>query len=271
MIWIYMVITFLAMTTLVKGHLKCNFTESTENKLCVGQLGKPLTFHLPVETNTKKKLTHDSCVIIRITNDSEASIMDFKGKERFTYFNKGSFQLNKATKADSGSYTLETYNFTSGELLTKTVIQLEIQAPVSKPVVSQTCLSLEQMKVSCSSEGDGAEIILSLDNNLLIQRRATAKQNALSVVVSLRSELIGNLTCDVQNNVSREQTVIQLTSCSSSVLGHLSVTLVIAVMAGIAFLFLFLAVVVSIKHCKKTPSPVTEGKRHIKCLAKFCM
>ncbi|GLD46651.1 uncharacterized protein AKAME5_000098700 [Lates japonicus] len=41
----------------------------------------------------------------------------------------------------------------------------EPTAPVSKPDVSQTCLSPEQMAVSCSSDGDGVEFILTLDGH----------------------------------------------------------------------------------------------------------
>ncbi len=48
---------------------------------------------------------------------------------------------------------------------------MRLPAAVSKPAVSQKCLSPEQMKVSCSSEGDGIEFILTLDSQLLTQTR----------------------------------------------------------------------------------------------------
>ncbi|XP_035761281.1 uncharacterized protein LOC118453808 [Neolamprologus brichardi] len=93
------------------------------------------------------------------------------------------------------------------------------QAPVSKPTLSQTCLSPEQMKISCFSEGDGVQLILSLDGQIMEQTRPkkTDKHNVLNIAISLRGQLMGNLTCIVQNNVSREQRVIRLRNCTAPV------------------------------------------------------
>lgn len=93
-------------------------------------------------------------------------------------------------------------------------------APVSEPAISQTCLSPEQKTVSCFSEGDEVEFTLSLHDNSLIQTRPkkTDKHNVLNIAISLHGQLMGNLTCIVQNNVSREQRVIRLRSCTGRVM-----------------------------------------------------
>ena len=119
-----------------------------------------------------------------------------------------------------------------------TTLYICLSAPVSKPAVSQTCLSPEQMNISCSSMGDGVEFILTLDGLLLMQTRDHSQSQSCStldtpslsgstdnqhrakistITISVPGQLTGNLMCNVQNNVSREETVIQLASCKGSV------------------------------------------------------
>ncbi|XP_047464008.1 uncharacterized protein LOC125021829 [Mugil cephalus] len=213
MIWTFMIITSLATTALSKGSVECNLTNPTATtKKCFGKLGAPLIFHLPTST-TKLTLKKDSDIIFKLVDNTDVLDVNHKEGKKMTFFNNGTLKLNKASKEDSGDYVLEIYNSVTGRFLNKINITVQIQAPVSKPAVSQTCLSPEQMMVSCSSEGGGAEIILSLDNNLWIHSGAAETHN---VTVSLYGQMTGNLTCDVQNYFSREQMVIQLTSCSSS-------------------------------------------------------
>ena len=112
-----------------------------------------------------------------------------------------------------------------------------LSAPVSEPAVSQMCFSPEEMKVSCSSEGDVKEFSLSLDGYILMQTRnhnqskrnwtvdtqsltgITDKQdkaNVSSVSIRLHGHLTGNLMCRVWNNISRDEKVIHLKSCKGT-------------------------------------------------------
>ncbi|XP_047462227.1 uncharacterized protein LOC125020777 [Mugil cephalus] len=266
MIWIYMIISSLATAALSKGCVECNLTKPTiTTKQCFGKLGEPLMFHLP--TSTKKfTLKKNSDIIFSLMKNTDLTDTNSEKDKRMTFFNNGTFKLNKASKEDSGDYLLETFDSTNGLSVHIIHIHVEIQAPVSKPAVSQTCLSAEQMMVSCSSEGDGAEIILSLDNNLLNHSGAVEKHN---ITVSLNGQMTGNLKCDVQNNVSREQTVIQLTRCSGNISSHLS-PLTVALISSVATLLPLLAVILGIKRFNnttsnktprnKTTSPVTVSK-----------
>ncbi|XP_056253916.1 CD48 antigen-like [Seriola aureovittata] len=205
--------------------MECNLSEPTGDQQCLGALGEPLIFYLPSGTNKQTTLKKNTQSILRITINT--GVINSKYNDHSAFFTNGTFKLEKVTMNDSGDYVLETHGFTDGLLLHKINIHIEIQdyclsAPVSEPALSQMCLSSEQMKVSCSSEGDGVEFIWTLDGNLLIQTRAesTLKHHAPSVpnvTISLHGQLTGILTCNVRNNVSTKETFIHLTSCKDSI------------------------------------------------------
>lgn len=106
-----------------------------------------------------------------------------------------------------------------------------LPALVSKPAVSQMCLSPEQMNISCSSEGDEVEFTLTLDGHLLLQTKGRNlsqsswtinsqtedKSSVSNVTISLYGQLTGHLVCHVRNNVSRDETIVHLTSCKGTV------------------------------------------------------
>ncbi|XP_071317336.1 uncharacterized protein [Trachinotus anak] len=259
--FIYMIITML--TALAKGAMECNLSEATGPQQCLGALGKPLIFLLTNGTNKKTSLRRNSDVILDIKGDCDAAVLiTNKYSDRSAFFANGTFNLETVTKNDSGDYTFERYDH-DGKLLQKIDIHLEIQAPVSEPAVSQMCLSPEQMKVSCSSEGDRVEFILTLDSNLLIQTRAgnTDKQltaGVSNVTIILHGQLTGVLTCNVRNNVSREETFIHLTSCKGS--PSLLCLVTAAVTASIASLLLLLVLFLGITHFSKKTRPKTVNK-----------
>lgn len=104
-------------------------------------------------------------------------------------------------------------------IATDTADYICLSALVSKPAVSQVCLSPEQKTVSFSSEGDEVEFILLLDDNLLIKTQPKIAENhsISNVTISLHGELMGKLMCIVQNNISREQTIIHLIRCAGNI------------------------------------------------------
>ena len=94
---------------------------------------------------------------------------------------------------------------------------------MSKPAVSQKCLSPERMNITCSSLGDGVEFSLTLDEHLLMQTRdhrftqsPLTEHSVSNIIIGLHGQLTGKLMCNVQNNVSKEETVIHLISCKGS-------------------------------------------------------
>ncbi|XP_039474257.1 uncharacterized protein LOC120442254 isoform X2 [Oreochromis aureus] len=224
MILIYMIITAPAMTAVAQGTLQllnrsseCNLTQPGP-QTCFGVLGEPLVFYIPNKPHIKTSLKTSTDNILTLKNDTLISLNE-KYKNRTIFFTNGTLKLNKAAKNDSGEYSMETHNSTEGVLLYAVNIHLHILAPVSEPAVTQMCLSPKQMTVSCSSEGDEVEFILSLDDKLLIQTKANGIENnsVSNVTINLPGQLMGNLTCVAQNNVSRKQNIIHLTSCTAPV------------------------------------------------------
>ncbi|XP_071317620.1 cell adhesion molecule CEACAM5-like [Trachinotus anak] len=239
----------------MQGAMECKLSEATGAQQCLGALGEPLIFYLPTGTNKQSVLTKDTHIILKVTNNT--GVINSKYSDRSAFFTNGTFKLETVTKEDSGDYLLETHRLTDGVLLHKNNINLQIQAPVSEPAVSQMCLSLEQMKVSCCSEGDGVEFVLTLDSNLLIQTRAgsTDKQltaNVPKITIILHGQLTGVLTCNVRNNFSREETFVHLTNCKASI----SHSLVVAVRVGVVTLLL-VALCLAVYRVQKKTRPKT--------------
>ncbi|XP_055358066.1 uncharacterized protein LOC121202735 [Betta splendens] len=177
--------------------------------------------------------------------------------------NKPTSEVSNVTISLHGQLTGNLACITQNDISSEqTVIQLRsCKAPVSKPEVSQTCLSPEQSVVCCSTEGDGVEFIWRLNNNILIQTRAESTNKPTSevsnVTISLHGQLTGNLACITQNDISSEQTVIQLRSCRGSIHSPF-VTVTVAVIASVCTLLLRLALFLYVRHLHKTPRPVAD-------------
>ncbi|CAI5642996.1 unnamed protein product [Oreochromis niloticus] len=240
MILVYMIVTTLARTALAQGALECNLTQPGPQK-CFGVLDEPLIFYLPTDTHTKTSLKKNASNILTLSHYSLSAINE-KYKNHITVFKNGTFKINKSTKNDSGEYMVEIHSSTNGSLLHTKNIYLDIQ---------------EQKIISCSSEGDEVEFMLSLDDNLLLQTttKSTEKHSISKVTVTLHGQLVGKLACIVQNDVSSGQKIIHVTSCTGTVV-------TVAVVASIGTLLLVLAVFLGVKHFNKKTDPMTVNKDH---------
>nr|XP_020494002.1 uncharacterized protein LOC109987310 isoform X2 [Labrus bergylta] len=276
----YVIITALAATALAQGSIECNFHEATGTQQCYGAVGQLLIFHLPNTADTDVRLKKDKKYMIlkSYKNQIESLHEEYANHSNQTeLYTKGRLELGKATKKHSGDYMLHEYTI-KGTLIRKVNVHVEIEAPVSKPAVSQTCSS-EQINISCSSEGDGVEFRLTLDGNLLMQTRdnsqflnssrvniqsltgtrTTQDEPSLKhVTISLKGQLAGSLMCIVWNNVSREETVIQLKICTVPSLQGISI-LVVSVAVTASFLAVLLGCILIILRKNQTPSAVNEG------------
>ncbi|KAK2828105.1 hypothetical protein Q5P01_019139 [Channa striata] len=106
MIFFYIIITALPTTALTKGVFECKVSEHSGPQQCTGALGEPLRFYLPTNIKTVKKNNNKILTVIKtkmVAINTEYS--NWSGS-----FTNGTFQLNTATKLDSGDYQLETYN-----------------------------------------------------------------------------------------------------------------------------------------------------------------
>ncbi|XP_070994717.1 uncharacterized protein [Oncorhynchus clarkii lewisi] len=140
-------------------------------------------------------------------------IRDTTIEDRVHFFiNNGTFRLNNTRRNDSGEYLLEKYNSegkynsdgTSG-------LQLFIEAPVSSPQLSSECQSHGEMRVSCSSEGDGPQYSWTLDGQTL--NETDAPPDNKTNTITLKKGLSGDLTCTVRNNINRNSVSSRISHC----------------------------------------------------------
>ncbi|KAM9728386.1 uncharacterized protein ACNS7B_016334 [Menidia menidia] len=250
---INLLITVLVATDLVKGVLECNVTKPTETQQCFGALGEPLILHLPINESIKTGLKKGTQFSVRFNGISQKDTNAETSKSRnpFTQLDNGTLRIDQTTKNDAGVYQLEVHSSVDGKCIQETNISLKILAAVTQPAVSHRCLSAEQMTVSCSAEGDEVDFTLSLDNNILIHSRpeSTESQSLTEITTRLHGQLVGKLVCDVQNNVSRKQTDVQVTGCS------LNWRVTLAVKSSLIALFLLAVFLIFICYKLKAPKP----------------
>ncbi|XP_054873402.1 T-cell surface antigen CD2 [Amphiprion ocellaris] len=264
MIAIYIIIAVLATTALVKGSIECNFSDSTEPRQCFGAVGELLIFHLSDKANPELTLFKDGKQrILKIDKHGNVTLHEEYANQSELTYEHGTLKLLNTMKIHSGDYEMEEFS-SDGKLLKKVKVHLEIQGPVSKPAVCQTCLSATQMQVSCSSEGDNVTFIMTLDGHLLIQNSDCYQSlnswaaEKLNVTINLYGQLTGNVKCQVWNNVSRDETVLHLSSCGGTVgVATTFPVVTVTVIASVVALFVLLVLSLAILSRKKTPQITT--------------
>ncbi|XP_034539090.1 uncharacterized protein LOC117812457 [Notolabrus celidotus] len=273
---IYLIIMALAKTALVQGSIECTFSEEPGTQQCSGAVGQILRFHLRNTADTDLKLRKDNQVIILTIKKNKIAVQNKEYAGDAKLLSNGSFILGTASKNHSGDYTLEEH-YSDGLFKRKVNLHLFIQAPVSKPAVSQVCSSAEQRSINCSSEGEEVEFIFTLDSVKLVQMRdhsqflnsravnmegAKTEQDLHFVSISLPGQLTGNLKCSVWNKVSREETVIHLNSCKGVHPGFLHM----AVRHGVGtvlLLALCLAVCIVLWKTRSTSVPEDASNEYV--------
>ncbi|XP_019903730.2 T-cell surface antigen CD2 [Esox lucius] len=199
--------------------LACNLSQKNGSHQCYGVSGEPLYLHLIANSNNEgislKK--GDTIVLKSTTKSSKLTLSDEKRSE----FLNGTFRLNEAMRKDSGDYTIEIHD-TRGKLLRLINMQLDIQVPVSPPMLFHICVRHEEAVGICISDGDDLQYSWTLNSQIL---NSGVPYN----VVKLKNNDTGELTCIVQNNVSSQNSTIVATACQdvSSQFLFLAVTLAV--------------------------------------------
>eukprot|EP00063_Salmo_salar_P080652 XP_014055487.1 PREDICTED: uncharacterized protein LOC106604897 [Salmo salar] len=140
-------------------------------------------------------------VILKIRNRTPEIVKIHKSIETRAHFfiNNGTFRIDNTERNDSAEYRLETFNL-DGKALGTRRLQLFIEAPVSSPQLSSQCLTHGEMRVSCSSEGDGPQYSWTLDGHT--HRDTEASPGGKTNTVTLKRGQSGDLTCTVKNNIN---------------------------------------------------------------------
>ncbi|XP_029626020.1 uncharacterized protein LOC115204510 isoform X3 [Salmo trutta] len=239
--------------------MACNLFHKNGTHRCYGALGKSLSLQLAADSSNEEitlKNNYSRILHFKTGEDWRSKLhQDYVNR---SFFNNGTFRLDRVIEEDCGDYQLETYN-SEGALLRRVSFLLEIQAPVSEPVLSHLCLPLGETVVTCSSEGDGLQYSWTLNGQNMTRSVANHYQSS---VIILKSDVTGTLTCMVQNKVSSSNSTIDLSlACSvvSSQFPLVAVTVSVALTVGTLTL---LTRFVVINHlCKKQRSRFDTSER----------
>ncbi|XP_043984026.1 uncharacterized protein LOC122837618 isoform X2 [Gambusia affinis] len=189
---------------------QCNIQE--DEAKCYGALGGTVVIQLMSNTSQTPRYEwkNKTTTILRGRWDKFAP-NDTEGRNIFIPL-YGTFSIMNLSRADSGNYTLETFD-SNGRKIEKRNLQLIVEAPVSSIKIVSECLSQGQMKVSCQSEtGDSLQYNWTLDGRTLTDSELFSENNETEVIV-LRQNISGRLVCSVWNRFSSLSTEKTISTC----------------------------------------------------------
>ncbi|XP_060748603.1 uncharacterized protein LOC132861210 [Tachysurus vachellii] len=184
-----------------QDHVVCRFNQSNQFYVAVGQR---LYLQMPLEDGFDLKTTS----LILSYRKKQSSPTPRLPRWQFVNDNK-TMILTSAERSDSGTYTLLTFDG-DGRSKGSSTLQVNIEAQVSSVKVSYSCLSSGVIKVFCSADGDNLHFSWTSDFNTLPQL-----ENGTSTV-TLEQDHQGNITCHVENHVSRDHDTAELHQCPGS-------------------------------------------------------
>nr|XP_014268088.2 uncharacterized protein LOC106676291 [Maylandia zebra] len=184
---------------------------------CYGALGGTVDIQLMDSTSEipRYQLFKNSSRILNwINNKVTSNTM----AHRSSFFpSNRTFRINNLSRTDSGKYTLKIFGSDGASSSVRT-LQLFIQAPVSSVLLVSECLSQEEMRVSCSSEGgDSPQYSWALDGRTLTDAELLSGNNETNNI-TLKQQVSGHLVCSVRNHVnsvSKEQKTCSFINCTS--------------------------------------------------------
>ncbi|XP_021439355.2 hepatocyte cell adhesion molecule isoform X2 [Oncorhynchus mykiss] len=210
------VLELLVISAGVSHGLETSCDAREDGSQCYGALGGTVYLQLVTDATRYDALsfwkgsTGAKTEILKMKKDKWV-IKDTPIEDRVHFFiNNGTLRLNNTRRNDSGEYLQETFN-SAGRLSGIRGLQLFIEAPVSSPQLSSECLSHGEMKVSCSSEGDGPQYSWTLDGQT--QRDTRASSDNETNTITLKKGLSGNLTCTIRNYISSDSISKRISPC----------------------------------------------------------
>ncbi|XP_046899045.1 hepatocyte cell adhesion molecule-like [Hypomesus transpacificus] len=241
-------VVFLVVFRATQGSRICNLSDAVGTVKCSGTLGEPFFLHLTSDTTGKDiRLNKEKeSLVFRFTNNV-SKVLDPDYMNRIKFFTNGTFWLDSAVRTDRGLYQLEVFN-PDGNLFQKVNMTLDIQVPVSEPVLSLICLSGGETQVTCSSEGEPVEYRWSLAGQSLT-KIDSSNQSHHTTTITLQGHMTGSVTCEVQNDVSTNSNTIQLSACSE--FPDITLTVTVTVSITVATLILLFSLFLGVRHLLK--------------------
>ncbi|XP_047657174.1 uncharacterized protein LOC113659137 [Tachysurus fulvidraco] len=198
---VLLIYNHVVMGSLFQDHV-CRFTQSNQ---CYVAVGQQLYLQMPLEDEFDLNTTS---VILRYRKTQSSPPTPNHSRWQFVNDSK-TMILTSAERNDSGTYTLNIFDV-DGRSKGNSTLQVNIEAQVSSVKVSYSCLSSGVMKVTCSADGDNLHFSWTSDFNTLPQL-----ENGTSTV-TLEQDQQGNITCHVENHVSRDHDTAELHQCPGS-------------------------------------------------------
>ncbi|XP_060758485.1 uncharacterized protein LOC132869169 isoform X2 [Neoarius graeffei] len=192
-----------ALGLLFQDPVVCRFTET---KQCYVALRQQLHLQMPLEERLDLQFKSETSGALRILTYRKRDSLPPKPllpRWQFVKDNK-TMILSHAERSDSGKYTLSTFD-AKGTTKGEYNLQLIIEAEVTSVKVSDSCLFPAVRKVYCFASGD----------SLLFKwtsASATQLENGNRTLI-LEKTQNENVTCHVENHVSRAYSSIQLDDC----------------------------------------------------------
>ncbi|KAG9263790.1 hypothetical protein AMEX_G21929, partial [Astyanax mexicanus] len=185
---------------------------SDQSCVFYGAVGRPLYLQLPDEEELKLFTIKSDYYSDRILHFKNKIIIGKPSDPRWEFNTENKTMIiTRAEKKDSARYRLHTYNST-GTNTGIYYLQLIIEAVVSSVEVMDSCSSIMERRVNCSSDGDQIQFSWTLSGTTSGSRLTDGNQTLL-----LDKDYTGNVTCYVKNYVSSGSKTIELQQCPGKI------------------------------------------------------
>ncbi|KAE8285996.1 hypothetical protein D5F01_LYC15676 [Larimichthys crocea] len=178
---------------------------------CYGALGETVVLQLMDSASeiSRYQLFKNKKLILNVIRKSVTNVI--ADRSSFTP-RDGTFRINDLSRTDGGEYTLTIFDL-DGLMSEQRTLQLTFQAPVSSVLLVSKCLSQGEMRVSCSSEGgDSPQYSWTLDGHTLADTQLLSVNNETNNI-TLKQDVLGQLTCSVKNHVSTVSETKTISTC----------------------------------------------------------
>ncbi|KAG9263792.1 hypothetical protein AMEX_G21931, partial [Astyanax mexicanus] len=185
---------------------------SDQSCVFYGAVGRPLYLQLPDEEELKLFTIKSDYYSDRILHFKNKIIIGKPSDPRWEFNTENKTMIiTRAEKKDSARYRLHTYNST-GTNTGIYYLQLIIEAVVSSVEVMDSCSSIMERRVNCSSDGDQIQFSWTLSGTTSGPRLTDGNQTLL-----LDKDYTGDVTCYVKNYVSSGYRTIELQQCPGKI------------------------------------------------------
>ncbi|XP_053544390.1 uncharacterized protein LOC128635427 isoform X1 [Ictalurus punctatus] len=225
---ILLMFTGAASGLLFQDPVVCRFNESS---LCYVALGQRLHLQIPLEYRFELKITDKTSTTRSILRYIKTQSDPPKPNDPRWQFDKDkTIILTSAERSDSGTYTLDTFD-ANGNNKGSYTLQLYIEAKVSSVSIQYNCLFPEVRKVHCSADGDNLQFSWTSESTIRLENENS------TLVLDKNND--GNVTCHVENHVSRDNNSIELQSCPNFTLIILSLVCVLLIVLSVLAFYIY--------------------------------